>query len=63
MIRHIVLFKLKPSATAEQIAAAEEALLAMRSAILEIKEVRFGPNLGPSVRHLPRPRPWISQTR
>jgi hypothetical protein len=48
MIQHIVLLKLKTSATSEQLAAAEDGLLGMRASIPEIREVRFGPNLGPS---------------
>jgi hypothetical protein len=50
MIQHIVLFKLKESATPGQIVEAGEALLAMKAGIPEIKSVHFGPNLGPSVK-------------
>ena len=50
MIQHIVLFKLKESATPGQVVEAGEALLAMKQGIPEIKAVHFGPNLGPSVK-------------
>ena len=50
MIQHIVLFKLKESATPGQIVEAGEALRAMKSEIAEIKALSFGPNLGPSVK-------------
>ena len=50
MIQHIVLFKLKDSATPGQIVEAGEALLAMKNEIPEIRAVSFGPNLGPSVK-------------
>ena len=50
MIQHIVLFKLKDSATPGQIVEAGAALLAMKAGIPEIKGIHFGPNLGPSVR-------------
>ena len=50
MIQHIVLFKLKDSATPGQIVEAGEALLAMKAGIPEIQSVHFGPNLGPSVK-------------
>lgn len=50
MIQHIVLFRLKDSATPGQIVAAGDALLAMKGGIPEIKAIHFGPNLGPSVK-------------
>ena len=50
MIQHIVLFKFKESATPGQIVEAEDALLAMKKGIPEIKGIHFGPNLGPSVK-------------
>jgi hypothetical protein len=50
MIQHIVLLKFKDSATPGQVVEAEEALLAMKAGIPEIKSVYFGPNLGPSVK-------------
>ena len=50
MIQHIVLFKLKDSATPGQIVEAGDALLAMKNGIPEIKAIHFGPNLGPSVK-------------
>jgi hypothetical protein len=50
MIQHIVLFKIKDSATPGQIVEAGEALLAMKAEIAEIKSIHFGPNLGPSVK-------------
>jgi hypothetical protein len=49
MIQHIVLFKIKDTATPGQVVEAGEALLAMKDGIPEIKAVHFGPNLGPSV--------------
>ena len=45
MIHHIVQFEWKPDATAAQIDAAAAALLAMRSGIPDIRDIRFGPNL------------------
>jgi hypothetical protein len=50
VIQHIVLFKIKDSATPGQIVEAGEALLAMKAEIPEIKSIHFGPNLGPSVK-------------
>ena len=50
MIQHIVLFRFKDSATPGQIAEAGAALLAMKQGIPEIREIHFGPNLGPSVK-------------
>ena len=50
MIQHIVLFKIRDSATPGQIVEAGEALLAMKAGIPEIKSIHFGPNLGPSVK-------------
>lgn len=48
MILHLVLFRFKPGATPEQLAAARDALLAMGASIDEIRAIRFGPNLGPT---------------
>lgn len=50
MIQHIVLFRFKDSASPGQVVEARDALLAMKHGIPEIKEVHFGPNLGPSVK-------------
>ncbi|MEO8200730.1 MAG: Dabb family protein [Gemmatimonadota bacterium] len=50
MIHHIVLFKIKDATTAEQVTSARDALLAMKVGIPEIREIYFGPNLGPSAR-------------
>lgn len=50
MIQHIVLFKFKDSATPGQIVEARDALLEMKKGIPEIRDVHFGPNLGPSVK-------------
>lgn len=48
MIHHMVLFRFFPEATAAQVDAARDALLAMPAAIPFIRGVAFGPNLGPS---------------
>jgi|APDOM4702015159_1054818.scaffolds.fasta_scaffold271310_2 hypothetical protein len=48
MIHHIVCFRFQKGTTAEQIAAAGEALLAMQHAIPEVRGVRWSPNLAPS---------------
>lgn len=50
MIQHIVLFRFKDSATPGQIVEARDALLAMKKQIPEIRDIHFGPNLGPSVK-------------
>ena len=50
MIQHIVLLRIKDSATAAQVAEAGGALLAMKPQIPEIQDIHFGPNLGPSVK-------------
>jgi hypothetical protein len=47
MIHHIVLFRMRPEATPAQIAAAGDALRAMRERIPEVRHVHWGPNLGP----------------
>lgn len=49
MILHIVLFRFKPGVTSARIAQAGEALVAMQSGIPEIRAIRWGANLGPSV--------------
>ena len=49
MVQHIVLFKLKDSATEQQVSSVRTALLAMKQTIPEIESIAFGPNLGPSV--------------
>ena len=50
MIQHIVLFRFKDSATPGQIVEARDQLVAMKHGIPEIKDLHFGPNLGPSVK-------------
>lgn len=48
MIHHLVLFKFRPTASPDDLGAAERALLAMKEQIAEIRDIRFTPNLGPS---------------
>ena len=48
MILHLVLFRFKAGTTSDRIAQAGEALLAMRRNIPEIRDIRWGLNLGPS---------------
>src|SRR5829696_3062433 len=48
MIQHVVLFRLKPTATPGAIVEARTALLGMKDEVAEIREIHFGPNLGPS---------------
>lgn len=53
MIRHIVLFRFADDASADAIEAARDALGAMRANIGEIRDLSFGPNLGPSAGEWP----------
>lgn len=53
VIRHIVLFRFADHASAEAIAAARDALRAMRDSISDIRDLTFGPNLGPSAGEWP----------
>lgn len=48
MIHHIVCFRFRPDTSAERIAAAAAALLAMEGKIPEVRGVRWGQNLAPS---------------
>ena len=48
MIQHVVCFRFEAGTTAEQIAHAGRSLLGMKGRIPEIREVRWGLNLGPS---------------
>jgi hypothetical protein len=48
MIHHIVCFRFTPGAPADRIAAAGQALLAMRQQIPDVRDVRWGKNLAPS---------------
>lgn len=48
MFLHLVLFKIRPDATPAQLAAAERGMLAMKDAIPEVRDIRWGPNHGPS---------------
>jgi hypothetical protein len=48
MIHHVVLLKFSSATTSADISAAEKGLLAMKGRIAEIRDVRFGPNLGTS---------------
>jgi hypothetical protein len=48
MILHQVLLRFKPGTTAEPIAALAAALLEMKGPIPEIRDIRWGANLGPS---------------
>jgi hypothetical protein len=47
MLRHVVLFKFKDSATPEQVKKVENAFLALPSAIKEIKDFEWGTNNSP----------------
>lgn len=47
MLRHVVLFKFKDSATPEQVKHIEDAFLALPSAIKEIKDYEWGINNSP----------------
>ncbi|MEP7373308.1 MAG: Dabb family protein [Chitinophagaceae bacterium] len=47
MLRHVVLFKFKDDATAEQIKQVEKAFLALPSTIKEIKDIEWGTNNSP----------------
>ncbi len=47
MLRHVVLFKFKDSATAEQVKAVEDAFGALPSKIKEIKDFEWGTNNSP----------------
>jgi hypothetical protein len=48
MIHHIVCLRFREGTTADQIAAAGDALLGMQRTIPDIRAVRWGPNLAPS---------------
>ena len=48
MIYHIVCFRFREGTTADQIAAAGDALLGMQRTIPDVRGVRWGPNLAPS---------------
>jgi len=50
VIHHIVLFRFAEGASSTQIAAAGEALRAMRDTIPDVRGVTFGPNLGATSR-------------
>lgn len=47
MLRHVVLFKFKDSATPEQVKQVENAFLSLPSAIKEIKDFEWGTNNSP----------------
>ncbi|HKZ66375.1 MAG TPA: Dabb family protein [Chitinophagaceae bacterium] len=47
MLRHVVLFKFKDSATPDQVKQVENAFLALPSAIKEIKDIEWGTNNSP----------------
>lgn len=47
MLRHVVLFKFKDSATAEQVKAVEDAFRELPSKIKEIKDFEWGTNNSP----------------
>ena len=47
MLRHVVLFKFKDSATPEQVKQVENAFLALHSKIKEIKDIEWGTNNSP----------------
>ena len=46
MIVHLVVFRWKPGVTAEQIGALERGLGGLPAVIEELREYRFGPDLG-----------------
>ncbi len=47
LLRHVVLFKFKDSATAENIKTVKDALLGLRSKISQIKDIEWGINNSP----------------
>ena len=53
MILHLVLLKFRSDAGRGQIELAGEALLAMKTSIPEIRDISWGPNLGPSATEYP----------
>ena len=53
MILHFVLLRFKPGTTPERIAALAGALLEMKGPIPEIRDIRWGANLGPSAADYP----------
>lgn len=55
MIHHVVLFRFRPGTGEPQIAAARDALLAMRGRIPEVRDVRFERNLSPAADEWP----WV----
>ena len=55
MIHHIVLFRFRSDATAAQIGAAGDALLAMRGRIPAVRSVSWSPNLAESAAEWP----WV----
>lgn len=55
LIRHVVLFRFVPSATAAQIAGARAALMGLKGTIPEVREIAFGPNHAPSAGDWP----WV----
>jgi hypothetical protein len=55
MIRHVVLFRYRPDATADQLARAGRELLALRGRIPEIRAIAYGRNLAPSAAEWP----WV----
>ena len=48
MIHHFVCLRFKPGTGVERIDHAAQALLGLKGGIPEIREIRWGPNLGPS---------------
>ena len=48
MIHHVVCFRFKPGTSAEAIAHATQAVLAMPREIPYIRGIAFGPNLAPN---------------
>lgn len=53
MILHVVLFRFTSDASAEQITAAGNALLAMQGQIPGVHAITWGPNLGPTAGEWP----------
>src|SRR5262245_14675621 len=53
MLLHLVLLRFKPGTVPERIAGLAAALLGMKGQIPEIRDIRWGANLGPSAAEYP----------
>lgn len=55
MIHHIVLFRFRADTDLSRVSAAGDALRGMRGRIAEVRDVVWGPNVGPTARDYP----WV----